>query len=111
MGNLVSETDALGNETTYEYDANGRVTTITDALGQSAELAYDAAGNIQAGDLMYFGEIDAEGNTVIHHATIISKVDSTSIFYAGNTNSRFDYPLIRSFISPDNEMVFIVQVP
>ena len=80
---------------------------------ENKEAIIDALSNnnIQAGDLMYFGEMDANGNILVHHATIITSIDNNSIYYAGNTISRFDYPLLDSFDSADNKMVFIVQIP
>lgn len=44
---------------------------------------------VQTGDLMYF--YDLAGN--VSHATIISKVENGKIYYAGNTEYRFDHSL------------------
>ncbi len=66
--------------------------------------------NIQVGDLLYFGELDENGIPVIHHATIITSVGDDTIKYAGNTVSRFDYQLIDSLMSSDNEVAFIVPI-
>ncbi len=44
--NLTSETDPLGNTTSYNYDANGRRTSVTDALQHTMTSAYDAAGQL-----------------------------------------------------------------
>ncbi len=44
VGNRVSLTDAVGNVTTWVYDALDRVTTETDPLGNSATYAYDGVG-------------------------------------------------------------------
>lgn len=45
--NLVaSSVDALGRATSYQYDANYRVTRITQPEGNYAQIAYDAFGNI-----------------------------------------------------------------
>ena len=59
---------------------------------------------------MYYGTMDEKGNVEVHHATIITSVDDNSINYAGNTNTRFDYPLAESFREPGNETVFIVHI-
>ena len=40
-GDLVSNTNAPGFETVYEYDAYGNITKITDSLGQYEERSYD----------------------------------------------------------------------
>jgi RHS repeat-associated protein len=45
---------------------------------------------IQTGDLLYWS---SDGGNSMHHATIISSVSSTDIFYSGNTSSRFDHSL------------------
>nr|WP_246316457.1 RHS repeat-associated core domain-containing protein [Kineococcus aurantiacus] len=43
---LVSETNAAGGTTTYEYDADDRVTAITVPEGQRTELTYDGSGRV-----------------------------------------------------------------
>jgi RHS repeat-associated protein len=45
-GNPVSTVDALGRQTTYEYDSVGRPRVITDPLGNQVVNAYDANGNL-----------------------------------------------------------------
>ena len=40
----VAVTDALGNTTSYEYDALGRRVAMVDALGRRAEYVFDALG-------------------------------------------------------------------
>ena len=122
----VYKTDENGNEVIvqpwseaqaqYEYFLEDNTPIIivnqnNPADNQVAIMDALSNNNIQAGDLMYFGEKDANGNISVHHATIITSVDENSINYAGNTNSRFDYPLIESFLSSDNKMVFVVQMP
>ena len=44
-GNLLSQTDALGNITTYAYDTSGNMLTMTDPLGAVTEYTYDGRGN------------------------------------------------------------------
>jgi len=44
-GDVVSETDALGNESLYAYDAAGRLLSVTDPLGVPVSYSYDKAGN------------------------------------------------------------------
>jgi len=44
-GNLVSETDLLGNETTFTYDVSNNKVTTTDALNNTTTFTYDAVGN------------------------------------------------------------------
>lgn len=46
LGNLVVQRDALGRETRYEYDGQGRRTSTILPLGQSSLTTYDAVGNV-----------------------------------------------------------------
>ena len=55
MGNLVSDTDALGAKTSYTYDAALLLSKVTYANGAKLTIDYDKAGNITA-------ETDALGN-------------------------------------------------
>jgi RHS repeat-associated protein len=41
VGNLVEATDARGNPTGYAYDLNHRLTTVTDAAGETMQTEYD----------------------------------------------------------------------
>jgi YD repeat-containing protein len=43
---LVSQTDPLGNTTSYAYDADHRLTLVTDPDNGTTETAYDTNGNI-----------------------------------------------------------------
>ena len=47
--------------------------------------------NIQTGDLVYWSE---KGDGFANHATIISKVDENYIYYASNTEKRFDEKIV-----------------
>lgn len=42
----LTETDPLGNATSYEHDKLGRVTAITDAMGERTFFTYTAKGEI-----------------------------------------------------------------
>ena len=55
LGNLVGQTDELGNRTTFSYTAESLLEQVTYANGASQSLSYDLAGNV-------IGETDAEGN-------------------------------------------------
>jgi len=49
FGQTVSETNALGQTTTYEYaSGTNRLLAITDGLGRRTEFAYDGRGNVVA---------------------------------------------------------------
>jgi YD repeat-containing protein len=41
VGNLIEQTDPRGNPTGYTYDRNHRLTTLTDAAGQTTHTEYD----------------------------------------------------------------------
>ncbi len=56
LGNLIGETDALGNATAFAYTAESLLEMVTYANGATQSLTYDLAGNVTA-------ETDAEGNT------------------------------------------------
>ena len=45
-GNVLTQTDAQGNTTTYTYDNANRLLSTTDAKGNMASFAYDAKGNL-----------------------------------------------------------------
>ena len=47
-GNILTETDALGNETVYTYDAMNRLLTSTDARGGVIQYTYDTIGNLNS---------------------------------------------------------------
>src|SRR5690606_31436779 len=40
----ISVTDALGNESTFTYNAQGQVTSVTDAAGKTTTYTYDTNG-------------------------------------------------------------------
>lgn len=44
----IREVDALGGETVYAYDEDGRTTSVTDPLGLATAYAYDVRGNLTA---------------------------------------------------------------
>jgi RHS repeat-associated protein len=46
-GNVLTQTDSLGNTTTYTYDpVFSKITSMTDPLGNKTTYAYDSAGNL-----------------------------------------------------------------
>ncbi|HUT69838.1 MAG TPA: Calx-beta domain-containing protein [Desulfatiglandales bacterium] len=54
-GRLTRVTDALGNETIYEYDGEGRIIKTIDAAGRETDISYDSYGSVSA-------VVDSEGN-------------------------------------------------
>jgi RHS repeat-associated protein len=56
-GNVLSQTDALGNTTSFTYEPDfNKVSSIKDALGNITRFAYDANGNLAS-------KTDANGHT------------------------------------------------
>ncbi|MGA1824138.1 MAG: RHS repeat-associated core domain-containing protein, partial [bacterium] len=65
---LVTETDALGGQTNYSYDAQGNIISITDANGNTTTFTYDA-NNRKVSETNAMGEIinyayDTNGNLI-----------------------------------------------
>ena len=46
LGNVLTQTDVMGNTTSYTYDTMGRVLTVTDALNHVTSYTYDALGRL-----------------------------------------------------------------
>jgi YD repeat-containing protein len=44
-GDLLSQTDSLGQQTTYTYDSQHNLTSVTDPLGHKTTYTYDSQGN------------------------------------------------------------------
>ena len=70
MGNLVKVINALGHETTYNYDEQNNKLTQTDAEGRTTQWAYDDAGRVTRrtlpmGQVETF-EYDVSGNRTLH---------------------------------------------
>ena len=65
-GNLVSETDAQGNTTSYAYDVDNQLITVTNQYGHTLSFTYDANNHLEtvtdaSGDV-YAYEYDANDN-------------------------------------------------
>ena len=46
MGNIIKETDALGNSTSYVYSQGGKLISVLDSMGNRTEYGYDKAGRL-----------------------------------------------------------------
>ncbi len=92
-GNLIKEYDALGNRTTYIYDANDQLVEILNALGESMHFQFDANGN-------KISQSDKSGNVTSYVYDALNRMIATinpngkSFEYtydeAGNPISRID---------------------
>ena len=84
----------------FQCYINGEVLEIN--KDNMAQILKD--NNIQMGDLLYWSR---DGGNSMFHATIISMVTGDGIYYAGNTSSRFDHPLIDAI---GNQTVYIIRL-
>jgi RHS repeat-associated protein len=66
-GNLISQTDALGRTTAFEYDGFNRMTKKILPGGQEQSFAYDAAGNI-------VGITDFDGQTTSYEYDVLDRM-------------------------------------
>lgn len=62
---------------------------------------------VQAGDLIYF---DNDKDTVPDHAAIISKVDSSMIYYCAHTFARYNQPLSNYFKTGNKRQIYIIML-
>ena len=67
-GNITGITDGEGNQTRYDLDAWGRITTIHKPDGSKENYEYDYAGNITAAT-------DGNGNTIQYHFNSMNKLE------------------------------------
>lgn len=67
-GNITGITDGEGNQTRYDLDAWGRITTIHKPDGSKETYEYDYAGNITAAT-------DGNGNTIQYHFNSMNKLE------------------------------------
>ncbi len=87
----------------YQYFSSFAQNKTVEIASVNDIQAVVSSNNIQAGDLLYF--VNTSGN--IHHATIITKVDSGMIYYAGHTRSCYDRPLSEG-IGDESVMIIII---
>jgi YD repeat-containing protein len=67
-GQMMSETDSQGRQTTFAYDANSRLIQVTDHFGLNLDLAYDTNGHLEsvtdANNATYQYEYDVNDNLI-----------------------------------------------
>ena len=107
---------------TYQYGyfskpkngyASGAVIIIMNTRDEAMDAAFRnlRSQGVQPGDLVYFIERDsASGALVYSHAVIITKVDSTGVYYSGNTYTRQNESLENALRKSDYAAVFIVRI-
>jgi RHS repeat-associated protein len=88
-GKIKKNTDALGNNTSYEYDSNGNITRITYQDGSKVEYQYDANRNktniktiSKTGQVLEVKNTFDSNNNLIE--TINAKGDKTTFSYNAN---------------------------
>ncbi len=104
LGLVVKSTDALGNVTINNYDANFNLVKVTNAVGESESYTYNAAGEVTSstdflGNTTYFAYsgpfndltsmTDAKGNTTTYAYSTAGDLLSTT--YADGTSSSSTY--------------------
>ncbi len=82
LGQLIAETDACGNETCFEYDVLGRVTTVYHPDGSIEKNEYDVLGNATK-------KIDGEGYETCTTYNFQGK--PTAIYYPDGREEHFTY--------------------
>lgn len=80
-GRLASRQDARGNTTSYNYDAQSRITSVDFANGQSRTMSYDSAGNLAS-------ELDPRGTQLIHSYDLANRRTRTDVFPGAGVISR-----------------------
>lgn len=91
-GNLLTETDPLGNERVFEYDPNGNKTIATDSNGNTTSYEYDAANRLES-------ETDAEEHTTSYGYNVLGQ--RTSIVDPEGRETSFTYETNGNLLSAE----------
>lgn len=83
IGNMLSQSDALGNTTFYKYDLNGMLKETRYPDGKQESYAYDLTGKIRT------AKIDRAGYTTTTYNTVFGK--PYRIDYPDDTHTTFAY--------------------
>ena len=95
-GNILTQTDALGDTTTFTYDpVHSNLTSVTDPTGNMAQKLYDAHGNVT-------GIIDARGNTTMFTGNATGLTASVQDPLGGTTT--FTYDSVGNVVSLTNQL-------
>ncbi|HLF79735.1 MAG TPA: RHS repeat-associated core domain-containing protein [Dehalococcoidia bacterium] len=96
-GNLLTKTDALDNEWTFEYTSTNDVELATDPLGRMTDFAYDGAGNL-------IQVTDKDASSVVKRMTcytrptsgsnkglVTEEIESTTLTDCTGNKTKFEY--------------------
>jgi len=101
QGNLLKQTDALGNTTTYTYEAVfNKVSSVRDALGNLTTFAYDPRGNL-------LSRTDANGKTTSYQYDANGLLKDTTDPLTNKT--RFEYDSIGNLIKTTDALGNVTQ--
>jgi RHS repeat-associated protein len=90
-GNILSQTDALGNTTRYTYEPLfNKIATITDPLGNVTRYEYDSRGNL-------IRRTDANNHTTAYVYNAVGLL--TEITDPSNQRTRFEYDAVANLVS------------
>jgi RHS repeat-associated protein len=87
VGHRTSETDHLGNTTSYEYDPAGNTTKVTDPLGHATDFEYD-------GNNLLWRVTDPKGRVTeydydpMNNVDLITRADTTTIDFGYDANNQ-----------------------
>ena len=79
-GNVVSQTDGLGNTTRYTYDERSHQTSVTDANGDTTRFAYDPLGRLTS-------VVDPLGNVTTYSYDDLDRVTHECVQWEGTVYS------------------------
>ena len=82
-GNLLKTTDAMGNTVTNQYNAQGMLISVTDANGGVTTYSYDAYGNV-------IKVVDAVGNIITNTYDSRSRLIDTTDTYGHHVQYTYD---------------------
>ena len=84
VGNLLSQTDALGNTTSFTYDpVFNKVTSVKDPLGNITTFTYDSHGNLLT-------QMDADHNTTSYQYNSFGELTAATDALSGTTHFSYD---------------------
>ena len=86
VGHRTSETDHLGNTTSYEYDPAGNTTKVTDPLGHATDFEYDG-NNLLRRVTDPKGRVTQNDYDAMNNLDLITRADTTTIDFDYDPNN------------------------